>query len=77
MLTKFMLLALAGGAVRIGLSLLVFQRSGYILTIPQMLAGALVVLAGLPDLLKPLPFPIPLGLALGFLLPDLFLARRL
>lgn len=77
MLTKFMLLALAGGVVRLGLSLLVFQRSGYVLSVPQMLAGALVVLAGLPDLLKPLPFPIPLGLALGFLLPDLFLARRL
>jgi hypothetical protein len=41
-----------------------------------LLAGALVVLAGLPDMLQPVPFPVPLGFAVGFLLPDLVLARR-
>jgi hypothetical protein len=42
---------------------------------PQVLAGALVVLAGLPEFIKPFPFPVPLGLTLGLLLPDLLLRR--
>jgi hypothetical protein len=45
------------------------------LSIPQALAGALVVLAGLPSILQPFPFPIPLSLTLGLLLPDLLLRR--
>jgi len=45
------------------------------LAVPQALAGALVVLAGLPEFLKPLPFPVPLSLILGLLLPDLLLRR--
>jgi hypothetical protein len=35
-----------------------------------------VVLAGLPSILQPFPFPIPLGLTLGLLLPDLIMTRR-
>ena len=42
---------------------------------PQVLAGALVVLAGLPEFIKPIPFPVPLGLTIGLLLPDLLLRR--
>ena len=42
---------------------------------PQALAGALVVLAGLPEFIKPIPFPVPLGLTIGLLLPDLLLRR--
>jgi hypothetical protein len=34
-----------------------------------------LVLAGLPEFIKPLPFPIPLSLTLGLLLPDLLLRR--
>jgi len=45
------------------------------LGIPQVLAGAIVVLAGLPSILQPFPFPIPLSLTLGLLLPDLLLWR--
>jgi hypothetical protein len=45
------------------------------LSIPQALAGALVVLAGLPSILQPFPFPVPLSLTLGLLLPDLLLRR--
>ena len=48
---------------------------GISLGIPQALAGALVVLAGLPEFIKPFPFPVPLGLTLGLLLPDLLLRR--
>ena len=41
------------------------------------LAGALLVLAGLPDILRPFPFPVPLGLTIGLLLPDLLLRKDL
>jgi hypothetical protein len=76
MIPEFVLLAVAGGVLRLGLGLLVLQRSAFVFCVPQLLAAAVVVLAGLPDLLKPFPFPVPLGFALGFLLPDLLLARR-
>lgn len=76
MLTSFTLLAVAGGALRYALGLTLRRRFRVTLALPQLLAGALVVLAGLPDFLKPLPFPFPVGLVLGFLLPDLVLGRR-
>lgn len=75
MLPSFTLLACAGGALRLGLGLVLYQKTRVVLSVPQLLAGALVVLAGLPDVLKPVPFPVPPGLVLGFLLPDLLFAR--
>jgi hypothetical protein len=45
------------------------------ISVPQALAGALVVLAGLPEFIKPIPFPVPLGLTIGLLLPDLLFRR--
>ena len=75
MFTSLTLFAIAGGIFRLGLGLLMYQKSGFVLSVPQVLAGALVVLAGLPDFLKPVPFPLPVGLVAGFLLPDLLLAR--
>ena len=75
MFTSLALLACAGGALRLGLGLVLYQKTRVVLSVPQVLAGALVVLAGLPDVLKPVPFPVPLGLVLGFLLPDLLFAR--
>ena len=68
-------LALAGGALRLVLQWQLKTRWEMSLSIPQVLAGALVVLAGLPEFIKPLPFPIPLSLTLGLLLPDLLLRR--
>ena len=76
MLTTFTALALAGGALRLVLQWQLRRRWEISLSIPSVLAGALVVLAGLPEFLKPLPFPVPLGLTLGLLLPDLIMARR-
>ena len=76
MFTLLTLLALAGGASRLGLGLVLYQRSKFVLTVPQALAAALVILAGLPDFLKPVPFPLPVSLVAGFLLPDLLFARR-
>ena len=73
MLTTFTTLALAGGVLRLVLQWQLQQRWDVTLSVPQSLAGALVVLAGLPSMLQ--PFPVPLGLALGLLLPDLLLRR--
>jgi hypothetical protein len=61
MLTLFMLLAAAGGILRLALAWLLKQRWGVSIGVPQALAGALVVLAGLPEFIKPIPFPVPLG----------------
>jgi len=76
MLTTFTALAIAGGALRLVLQWQLRRRWEISLSIPSVLAGALVVLAGLPEFLKPLPFPVPLGLTLGLLLPDLIMTRR-
>ena len=75
MLTTFTALALAGGGLRLVLQWQLKSSWGISLAVPQILAGALVVLAGLPSILQPLPFPIPLSLTLGLLLPDLLLRR--
>ena len=75
MLTLFMLLALAGGIFRLALARLLKQRWGLSFGVPKALAGALVVLAGLPEFIKPIPFPVPLGLTIGLLLPDLLFRR--
>ncbi|SFJ55637.1 hypothetical protein [Celeribacter neptunius] len=76
MFTSFTLLALAGGAFRFGTGLLLARKWNLTISLPQLFAVGLVVLAALPDLIKPLPFPFPLGLTLGFVLPDLIIARR-
>ncbi len=75
MSTTFTLLAAAGVGLRLALSWGLKRRFDFYLSVPQMLAGALLVLAGLPDWLKPLPYPFPLSLTLGAVLPD-FLTRR-
>ena len=75
MFTTFTALALAGGGLRLVLQWQLRKRWDISLAVPQVLAGALLVLAGLPEFIKPLPFPIPLSLTLGLLLPDLLLRR--
>ena len=75
MLTTFTALAIAGGGLRLVLQWQLKRRWGISLAVPQILAGAIVVLAGLSSILQPLPFPVPLSLTLGLLLPDLLLRR--
>jgi len=75
MFTTFPLLVAGGVALRLALNWGLNRRWGLSLTVPQALAGAVIVLAGLPDLLKPFPFPLPLSFTLGTLLPDLLLRR--
>ena len=75
MLTLFLLLAAAGGVCRLALQWGVQRRWGITIGVPQALAGAVVVLAGLPEFLRPFPFPVPLGVTIGLLLPDLLVRR--
>ena len=63
------------GCLRLVLQWQLRKRWDISLAVPQVLAGALVVLAGLPEFIKPFPFPVPLSLTLGLLLPDLLLRR--
>ena len=75
MFTTFTALVLAGGGLRLVLQWQLKRRWDISLAVPQILAGAIVVLAGLPSILQPFPFPVPLSLTLGLLLPDLLLRR--
>jgi len=75
MFTTFTLLVAVGCSLRLALNWILRRRFAVGLSVPQALAGALVVLAGLPDFLQPLSFPIPLGMTVGLLLPDLFMRR--
>ena len=72
MFTTFTLLLAVGCGCRLALNWGLRRRFDLCLSVPQALAGALVVLAGLPDLLKPFAYPLPLSITLGALLPDLF-----
>jgi hypothetical protein len=75
MLTTFTLLVVTGGALRLALGWGLHRRYQLDLSVPQALAGVLVMLAGLPDILKPFSFPLPLGFNLGLLFPDLLFRR--
>ena len=65
MLTTFTLLVVTGGVLRLALGWGLHRRYQLDLSVPQALAGAIVMLAGLPEILKPFGFPLPLGLTLG------------
>ena len=75
MITYFTALLFAGGAIILALNWKLKKRWGIVLGVPQALAVLLVILAGLPELLKPFPFPVPLSVIIGLLLPDLFFRR--
>jgi hypothetical protein len=75
MMTTFMLLALAGGALRVALNWVLMRYFGLSLSFPQGLAGVLLLLAVLPDIITPIDINLPLGLVVGLLLPDLLFRR--
>ena len=75
MLTLFLLFAISGGVLRLALQWGVCKCWGITIGVPQALAGALVVLAGLREFLRPFPFPVLLGITIGLLLPDLLVRR--
>jgi len=76
MFSPFLLLLVAGVGFRLTLSWILRAKLNLDLAIPQALAGALLVLACLPSWLQPITFPLPLGVTLGVVLPDLLLTRR-
>ena len=73
MLTSSTLLAVAGGVFRCGLTYLLWRRYGWVVTVPPVVAAIAVVLALLPDWMRPVPWPLPLSITVGLLLPDLLL----
>ena len=75
MMTTFMLLAVAGGALRVALNWVLRRYFGLSLSFPQGLAGVLLLLAVLPDIITPIDINLPLGLVVGLLLPDLVFRR--
>ena len=75
MLTLFMLLAAAGGALRVALNYAVRRKLGVAIALPPVLALAVLLLAVLPDIITPIDINLPLGLVVGLLLPDLLLRR--
>ena len=75
MISLFVLLALAGGGIRLCLNWAVRRKFGLQLSLPPIVALALVLLAAVPEILSPLSIRPPLGLVLGLVLPDLLLRR--
>ena len=75
MLTIFTLLVVTGGVLRLALGWELHRRYQLNLSVQQALAGVLVMLAGLPDILKPFTSPLPLGFILGLLFPDLLFRK--
>lgn len=75
MFATFTLLIAAGIGFRLSLAWGLQRHYDLRLTIPQVLAVVLLVLAGLPDWLRPIPFPLPFSFTLGAVLPDLLIRR--
>ena len=75
MLTTFTLLVVTGGILWLALGWGLHRRYQLDLSVPQALAGVLVMLAGLPDILKPFSLPLPLSFTLGLLFPALLFRR--
>jgi len=75
MLTSSTLLAVAGGVFRLGLTYLLWRRYGWAVIVPPVVAALIVVLAFLPEWMRPVPWPLPLSITVGLLWPDLLLRR--
>jgi len=75
MIPTFVLLAAAGGRLRLALNLAVRRKLGLSLGLPPILALAVLLLAVLPDVITPIDINLPLGFVVGLLLPDLLLRR--
>ena len=75
MISTFVLLTIVGSVCRFGLNWVSQRKLGVSLGLPPILALALIILTGLPDILSPVSINLPLGLVFGLLLPDLLLRR--
>ena len=75
MIPIFVLLAAAGGGLRLALNYAVRRKLGVAIGLPPVLALAVIGLTALPDIITPIDINLPLGLVVGLLLPDLLLRR--
>jgi len=75
MIPTFVLLAAAGGGLRLALNVAVRRKLGLSLGLPPILALGVLLLAVLPDIITPIDINLPLGLVVGLLLPDLLVRR--
>ena len=75
MIPTFVLLALAGGGLRLALNFAIRRKLGLALGLPPVLALSILLFAVLPDVITPIDVNLPLGLVVGLLLPDLLLRR--
>ena len=75
MIPIFVLLAAAGGGLRLALNFAVRRKLGVAIGLPPILALTVIVLTALPDIITPIDINLPLGLVVGLLLPDLLLRR--
>ena len=65
MIPTFVLLAAAGGGLRLALNVAVRRKLGLSLGLPPILALAVLLLAVLPDIITPIDINLPLGLVEG------------
>jgi hypothetical protein len=65
MISTFVLLTVVGSVSRLGLNWVLRRKLGVSLGLPPILALALVILTGLPDILSPVFINLPLGLVEG------------
>ena len=75
MIPTFVLLAAAGGGLRVALNYAVRRKLGVGLGLPPVLALAVIVFTAIPDIITPIDINLPFGLVVGLLLPDLLLRR--
>jgi hypothetical protein len=75
MIPTFVLLALAGGGLRLALNVAVRRKLGVAIGLPPLMALVVLLLAVLPDIITPIDINLPLGLLVGLLLPDLLFRR--
>ena len=62
MISTFVLLTVVGGVCRLSLNWVVRRKFGVSLGLPPILALALIILTGLPDILSPVSINLPLSL---------------
>ena len=75
MIPTFVLLAAAGGGLRLALNFAIRRKLGLALGLPPVLALIILIFAVLPDMITPIDVNLPLGFVVGLLLPDLLLRR--
>lgn len=75
MLTSSTLIAVAIGATRLVVTFWIGRRYGHTLLLPQTLALLCVFLSALPDLIRPVHWPLSFKNTVALMLPDILIRR--